>query len=147
MSDPFPVTIYHNPKCGTSRNVLAMIRAAGHEPVIVEYIQTGWGRGQLGELLRAMNATAREVLRAKGTPAEELGLTDPEAEDEAIFEAMVEHPVLVNRPIVVTPKGTRLCRPSEAVIALLDTLPDSFTKEDGETVYREDHAQPSRNCQ
>ena len=140
MSDPFPVTIYHNPKCGTSRNVLAMIRAAGHEPEIVEYIQTGWERGQLTELLQAMNATAREVMRVKGTPAEELGLTDPNTANEAIFEAMLEHPILVNRPIVVTPNGTKLCRPSEAVIALLDSFPDSFTKEDGETVYRKDHA-------
>ncbi|WP_112062044.1 arsenate reductase (glutaredoxin) [Hyphomonas pacifica] len=140
MSDPFPVTIYHNPKCGTSRNVLAMIRAAGHEPEIVEYIQTGWGREQLTELLHVMNATAREVMRVKGTPAEELGLTDPNTADEAIFEAMLEHPILVNRPIVVTPSGTRLCRPSEAVIALLDSFPDSFTKEDGETVYRKDDA-------
>lgn len=139
MSDPFPVMIYHNPQCGTSRNVLAMIRAAGHEPEIVEYIQTGWERGQLTELLQAMNATAREVMRVKGTPAEELGLTDPNAADEAIFEAMLEHPVLVNRPIVVTPNGTKLCRPSEAVIALLDSFPDIFTKEDGETVYRKDH--------
>lgn len=140
MSDPFPVTIYHNPKCGTSRNVLAMIRAAGHEPEIVEYIQAGWERGQLTELLQAMNATAREVMRVKGTPAEELGLTDPNAADETIFEAMLEHPILVNRPIVVTPNGTKLCRPSEAVIALLDSFPDSFTKEDGETVYRKEDA-------
>lgn len=140
MSNPFPVTIYHNPKCGTSRNVLAMIRAAGHEPEIVEYIQVGWERGQLTELLQAMNAIAREVMRVKGTPAEELGLTDPNTADEVIFEAMLEHPILVNRPIVVTPNGTKLCRPSEAVIALLDSFPDSFTKEDGETVYRKDHA-------
>lgn len=140
MSDPFPVTIYHNPKCGTSRNVLAMIRAAGHEPEIVQYIQTGWERGQLTELLQAMSATAREVMRVKGTPAEELGLTDPNTSDETIFKAMLEQPILVNRPIVVTPNGTKLCRPSEAVIALLDSFPDSFTKEDGETVYRKDHA-------
>jgi len=140
MSDPFPVTIYHNPKCGTSRNVLAMIRAAGHEPEIVEYIQTGWERGQLTELLQAMNTTARGVIRVKGTPAEELGLTDPNTSDEAIFEAMLEHPILVNRPIVVTPKGTKLCRPSEAVITLLDSFPDSFTKEDSQNVCHKKHA-------
>ena len=117
-----------------------MIRAAGYEPEIVEYLQTGWDRGLLASLLSAMGVTARDVMRVKGTPAEELGLTDPDASDETIFEVMLKHPILVNRPIVVAPGGTKLCRPSEAVIPLLDTFPDSFTKEDGETVNRKDHA-------
>ncbi|MFO1104971.1 MAG: arsenate reductase (glutaredoxin) [Amaricoccus sp.] len=135
MSD-FPVTIYHNPKCGTSRNALAMIRAAGHEPTIVDYLQAGWTRARLGELLAAMGAGPRDILRDKGTPAEELGLLDPAVSDEAILEAMVAHPILVNRPIVVTPRGTRLCRPSERVLDLLDGAPARFTKEDGEVVTR-----------
>lgn len=135
MSD-FPVTIYHNPKCGTSRNALAMIRAAGHEPTIVEYLKAGWTRALLGELLAAMGAGPRDILREKGTPAEELGLLDPAVSDEAILDAMVAHPILVNRPIVVTPRGARLCRPSERVLDLLDGAPSRFTKEDGEVVTR-----------
>jgi arsenate reductase len=134
MTDTFPITIYHNPKCGTSRNALAMIEAAGYAPAVVEYVKAGWTRPQLETILAAMGATAREIMRTKGTPAEDLGLTDPAASDAAILTAMVEHPILVNRPIVVTPKGTRLCRPSEAVLDLLDRRPDSFTKEDGEVV-------------
>jgi arsenate reductase len=134
MTDSFPITIYHNPKCGTSRNALAMIEAAGYAPEVVEYVKAGWTRPQLETFLAAMGATAREIMRTKGTPAEDLGLTDPAASDAAILAAMVEHPILVNRPIVVTPKGTRLCRPSEAVLDLLDRRPDSFTKEDGEVV-------------
>jgi arsenate reductase len=134
MTDSFPITIYHNPKCGTSRNTLAMIEAAGYAPEVVEYVKAGWTRPQLETILAAMGATAREIMRTKGTPAEDLGLTDPAASDAAILAAMVEHPILVNRPIVVTPKGTRLCRPSEAVLDLLDRRPDSFTKEDGEVV-------------
>jgi arsenate reductase len=133
MTD-FPITIYHNPACGTSRNTLATIRAAGYEPMVVEYLQTGWTRPQLEELLAAMQARPRDILREKGTPAAELGLLDPSATDHQILDAMVEHPVLVNRPIVVTPKGTRLSRPSEAVLDVLDRQPDSFTKEDGEVV-------------
>jgi arsenate reductase len=134
MTDSFPITIYHNPKCGTSRNALAMIEAAGYAPEVVEYVKAGWTRPQLETILAAMGATAREIMRTKGTPAEDLGLTDPAASDAAILAAMVEHPILVNRPIVVTPKGTRLCRPSELVLDLLDRRPDSFTKEDGEVV-------------
>jgi arsenate reductase len=134
MTDSFPITIYHNPKCGTSRNTLAMIEAAGYAPEVVEYVKAGWTRPQLETILAAMGATAREIMRTKGTPAEDLGLTDPAASDAAILAAMVEHPILVNRPIVVTPKGTRLCRPSEAVLDLLDRRPDSFTKEDDEVV-------------
>lgn len=134
MTDAFPITVYHNPDCGTSRNALAMIEAAGYAPTIVEYRKAGWTRAKLDQLLAAMGAKPRDILRGKGTPATELGLFDPSVPDEAILEAMIEHPILVNRPIVVTPKGTKLCRPSEAVLALLDRKPAEFTKEDGEIV-------------
>lgn len=130
----FPITIYHNPACGTSRNTLAMIRAAGYEPKIIEYLQVGWTRPQLEELLGAMNARPRDILRDKGTPAADLGLLEPDARDDRILSTMLEHPILVNRPIVVTPKGVKLCRPSEVVLNLLDRKPDRFTKEDGEIV-------------
>jgi arsenate reductase len=133
MSD-FPVTIFHNPACGTSRNTLAMIRAAGYAPAVVEYLKTGWTRPRLEGLLAAMGLRPREILREKGTPAEELGLLDRAASDEKILEAMLAHPILVNRPIVVTPKGTKLCRPSEVVLELLERQPESFAKEDGEVV-------------
>lgn len=132
----FPITIYHNPACGTSRNTLAMIRAAGYEPTVVEYLHAGWTRRQLEELLAAMQARPRDILRGKGTPAAELGLLAPSVTDDRILDAMVEHPILVNRPIVVTPKGVKLSRPSEAVLDLLDRKPESFTKEDGEVVVR-----------
>jgi arsenate reductase (glutaredoxin) len=132
----FPITIYHNPACGTSRNTLGLIRAAGYEPTIVDYLQAGWTRAQLEELLAAMNARPRDILREKGAPAAELGLLAPDATDDQILSAMVEHPILVNRPIVVTPKGVKLSRPSEAVLDLLDRKPESFTKEDGEKVRR-----------
>jgi arsenate reductase (glutaredoxin) len=134
MTGTFPITIYHNPDCGTSRNTLAMIEAAGYAPAVVEYRKTGWTRPKLDELLTAIGAQPRDLLREKGTPAAELGLLDPAATAEAILAAMVDHPILVNRPIVVTPKGTKLCRPSEAVLSLLDRLPQSFTKEDGKVV-------------
>ena len=130
----FPVTIYHNPDCGTSRNTLAMIEAAGYVPTVIDYRATGWTRALLDELLAAMDAQPRDLLRDKGTPAAELGLLDPTASDETILDAMLAHPILVNRPIVVTPLGTKLCRPSEAVLPLLDHVPTSFTKEDGEVV-------------
>ena len=133
MSD-FPITIYHNPACGTSRNTLAMIRAAGYEPTVIEYLQAGWTRPQLEELLAAMEARPRDILREKGTPAAELGLLDPSKTDDQILDAMIEHPILVNRPIVVTPNGVRLSRPSEAVLDLLDRRPEGFTKEYGEVV-------------
>ena len=120
MTDAFPITIYHNPDCGTSRNTLAMIEAAGYAPTVVEYRKAGWTRPQLADLLAAMDAEPRDLIREKGTPAAELGLLDPAVTDDAILDAMVAHPILVNRPIVVTPKGTTLCRPSEAVFALLD---------------------------
>jgi arsenate reductase (glutaredoxin) len=133
MTD-FPITFYHNPACGTSRNALAMVRAAGYEPTVVEYLKTGWTLPQLEELLAAMGTRPRDVLREKGTPAAGLGLLGDDVSDDRILDAMVEHPVLVNRPIVVTPKGTKLARPSEAVLDLLERRPESFTKEDGEVV-------------
>ena len=133
MSD-FPVTIYHNPDCGTSRNTLAMIEAAGYAPTVVDYRKTGWAAAQLDTLIAAMGATPRDLLRDKGTPAAELGLLDPSVPDAVILAAMLEHPILVNRPIVVTPRGTKLCRPSEAVLPLLDRVPETFTKEDGAIV-------------
>lgn len=133
MSD-FPVTVFHNPNCGTSRNVVAAIKEAGYAPTVVEYLKAGWTKPQLKDLLKAMKASPRDILRTRGTPAEELGLTQPGTTDEAILDAMVANPILVERPIVVTPKGAALARPSEAVFPLLDKLPESFTKEDGERV-------------
>ena len=130
----FPITIFHNPGCGTSRNTLAMIRAAGYEPTVVEYLETGWTRLQLDGILAEMKAHPRDILREKGTPAAELGMLDEALDDSRLIEAMIAHPILVNRPIVVTPMGTSLCRPSEEVLALLDKQPTSFTKEDGEVV-------------
>lgn len=134
MTDDFAITIYHNPDCGTSRNALAMIEAAGYAPAIVEYRKAGWTRALLQELLTALGAAPRDLLREKGTPAAELGLLDPATSDAEILDAMLAHPILVNRPIVVTPKGTKLCRPSEAVLSLLERQPDHFIKEDGEVV-------------
>jgi arsenate reductase (glutaredoxin) len=133
MSD-FPVTIYHNPRCGTSRNTLAMIRASGVEPTVVEYLKTGWTKAQLTDLAASTGAPLRDLLRAKEPLVAELKLAEPGVTEAQLLDAMVEHPILVNRPIVVTPKGTRLCRPSEAVLDLLETPPESFTKEDGEVV-------------
>ena len=133
MSD-FPIIVFHNPACGTSRNVVAMIRAAGYAPEVLEYLQTGWTLDLLEGLLDAMGARPRDILRETGTPAGELGLLDDDVSDERLLLAMVAHPILVNRPIVVSHLGTRLCRPSELVFDLLDRKPDSFTKEDGEVV-------------
>jgi arsenate reductase (glutaredoxin) len=133
MTD-FPITIFHNPACGTSRNTVAMVEAAGYAPTVIEYLLAGWTKPQLIELLVAMGAKPRDILREKGTPAAELGLLAPDLGDEALLDAMVEHPILVNRPIVVTPLGTKLARPSEAVLDLLERKPESFTKEDGEVV-------------
>ncbi|TNE43773.1 MAG: arsenate reductase (glutaredoxin) [Sphingomonadales bacterium] len=130
----FPITIYHNPACGTSRNTLAMIRAAGYEPTVIDYLQTGWTRAQLESVFAAMGVRPRDLVREKGTPAADLGLLDPGTTDDQILDAMIEHPILVNRPIVVTPKGVKLSRPSEAVLDLLDRRPESFTKEDGGVV-------------
>lgn len=134
MSDEFPITIFHNPACGTSRNTVAIVEAAGYAPTVVEYLKTGWTHPQLEDLLARMGARPRDILREKGTPAAELGLLDPAVSDEALLEAMIQHPILVNRPIVVTPKGVKLSRPSEAVLELLERQPASFTKEDGEVV-------------
>ncbi len=134
MHDAFPVTIYHNPDCGTSRNVLAMIEAAGYSPQVIEYRKVGWTRPLLTRLLTEMSRSPRDLLREKGTPAAELGLLDANISDDAILAAMLAHPILVNRPIVVTPKGTMLCRPSETVLSLLAHDLTEFTKEDGETV-------------
>ena len=127
--------IYHNPACGTSRNTLAMIRAAGTEPKIIEYLKTPPTRAELLDLVRRMGVPLREVLRRKGAPYDELGLDDATLSDDALLDAVERHPILINRPIVVTPKGVRLCRPSELVLDLLDAPPPGdFTKEDGERV-------------
>ncbi|KCZ46835.1 arsenate reductase (glutaredoxin) [Hyphomonas pacifica] len=127
-------TIYHNPECGTSRNVLEILRESGEAPDIVLYLERGWQREQLAGLLDDLALKPSDVLRVSKSPAEELGLTGPDITEGELFEAMLQHPILVNRPIVVTKKGTALCRPSEKVFALLDNPPASFTKEDGETV-------------
>ncbi|MDB5428231.1 MAG: arsenate reductase [Phenylobacterium sp.] len=116
MSD---VTIYHNPGCGTSRNTLALLRDKGIEPTVVEYLKAGWTKGQLQDLLKSLGRSAHDILRVRGTQAHELGLTDPAASDEALIAAMILDPVLVERPIVVTPKGAELCRPAELVLTLL----------------------------
>jgi arsenate reductase len=134
VTDPFPITIYHNPDCGTSRNALAMIEAAGYAPEVVDYRKAGWTRPQLEGLLAAMGVKPRAAMREKGTPAAELGLLDASVSDAAIIGAMIAYPLLVNRPIVATPMGTRLCRPSETVLAILDRKPADFTKEDGQIV-------------
>jgi len=138
MSDEFRVVMHHNPACGTSRNVLAIIEAAGYAPTVIEYLKTGWTRPQLLGLFAAAGLTPRAALRTTKSPAEELGLLASDVADESIIDAMVEHPVLVNRPIVCTPKGVRLCRPSELVLDLLDRLPPGpFRKEDGELLTDE----------
>lgn len=128
------ITIYHNPACGTSRNTLAMIRASGQEPQVIEYLKIPPGRAKLVELLAAMGISARALLREKGTPFAELGLGDPKWNDDELIDFMVAHPILMNRPIVVSPKGARLCRPSELVLDLLDAPLASFTKEDGSRI-------------
>ena len=128
------VTIFHNPKCGTSRNTLAIIRASGEEPVIIEYVQNPPTRERLTGLLAVMNVKPRELLREKGTPYVELNLSDPKWSDDALIDFMIAHPILINRPIVETPLGTRLCRPSELVLPLLENPVASFTKEDGEQI-------------
>jgi arsenate reductase len=131
------ITIYHNPACGTSRNTLAMIRQSGEEPVVIEYLKQPPTRERLVGLLAAMGISARELLRQKGTPYDALGLGDPKWTEDELIGFMVEHPILINRPIVVSAKGARLCRPSEAVLDILPN-PDigDFTKEDGEVVGR-----------
>lgn len=130
------VTIYHNPSCGTSRNTLAMIRQSGEEPQIIEYLKTPPDRARLLELIGALGISVRGLLREKGTPYAELGLADPKWSDDELLDFMRAHQILINRPIVVTPKGTRLCRPSEAVLDLLENPVTSFVKEDGEQIAR-----------
>lgn len=129
------ITIYHNPKCGTSRNTLAMIRQSGEEPDVIEYLKTPPSAERIAELLKLTGLTARELLRRKGTPYDELGLDDAKWQEQDLIGFMVRHPILINRPIVVTPLGARLCRPSEVVLEILPN-PDigHFTKEDGEAV-------------
>ena len=128
----FPVVSHHNPDCGTSRNVLAIIEAAGYTPTVIDYLREGWTRPQLLTLFAASGLTAREALRETKSPAAELGLLGPAITDDQLIAAMIEHPILVNRPIVATPKGVALCRPSEHVLDLLDRWPPGpFNKEDG----------------
>jgi arsenate reductase len=129
------VTIYHNPACGTSRNTLAMIRASGVEPEIIEYVKNPPSRNRLVELINAMGGDVRAVIREKGTPYAELGLDNPNLSNDALIDAMLQHPILINRPIVVTEKGVKLCRPSELVLTILENSNiGTFTKEDGEVV-------------
>jgi arsenate reductase (glutaredoxin) len=131
------VVIYHNPACGTSRNALALIRNAGLEPHVIEYLKTPPSRAMLLQLIARMGVPVRAVIREKGTPYAELGLEDPSLGDDALIDAMLAHPILINRPIVVTPLGVRLCRPSEEVIDLLPPQQGEFVKEDGERVVDE----------
>ncbi|MEW6768251.1 MAG: arsenate reductase (glutaredoxin) [Pseudomonadota bacterium] len=130
------VTIFHNPQCGTSRNTLAMIRASGEEPVVIEYLKMPPSRAKLRELAAAMGISVRDMLRRKETAYAELGLNDPALSDDRLIDAILAHPILLQRPIVETRKGTRMCRPSEAVLDLLDNPVTSFTKEDGEVISR-----------
>jgi arsenate reductase len=137
------VTIYHNPACGTSRNTLALLRHAGLEPEVIEYLKAPPGKEKLRELLAAMQVPVRALLREKGTPYAELGLGDAKWSDEQLLDFIVQHPILLNRPIVVTPLGTQLCRPSEAVLEILPVGPlPPFTKSDGEQVV--DHGRRRR---
>jgi arsenate reductase len=132
------IVIHHNPDCGTSRNVLAIIEASGETPVVIEYLKDGWTRPQLLGLFAAAGLTPRTALRETKSPAKELGLLEPGMDDESILAAMLEHPVLVNRPIVCSPKGVRLCRPSETVLDLLEKMPSGpLYKEDGELIIDE----------
>ena len=133
--NPACVTIYHNPACGTSRNTLAMIRASGVEPVVIEYLKNPPSREKLIELLMQMDIMPRDLLREKGTPYSDLGLADLTLSDSVLVDAMLQHPILINRPIVVTAKGVKLCRPSELVLDILENPHfGEFTKEDGEIV-------------
>lgn len=132
------IIIYHNPACGTSRNTLGLIRNSGQEPTIIEYLQTPPDRSTLTKLIENCGLSVREVLRQKGTPYEELGLGDPKWSDEQLIDFMLQHPILLNRPIVVTPLGTRLCRPSEQVLEILPQAQQgAFRKEDGQAVIDE----------
>ncbi|MFK4015876.1 arsenate reductase (glutaredoxin) [Cobetia marina] len=129
------ITIYHNPACGTSRNVLAMLKASGETPEVIEYLVTPPTRETLEALIDAMGDGPRPLLRRKGTPYDELNLDDPSMSDAELIDAMIAHPILINRPIVVTPEATRLCRPSETVLELLDNPVAHYTKEDGDVVH------------
>ncbi|MEL7040390.1 MAG: arsenate reductase family protein [Pseudomonadota bacterium] len=132
----FSVIIHHNPACGTSRNVVAISKAAGYEPVLINYLETGWTRPQLLALFASAGLTARQALRETKSPAAELGLLDAGVSQDALLEAMLEHPVLVNRPIVATPIGVKLCRPSASVLALLEREPsEPIYNEDGEQIW------------
>jgi len=137
MAASADIVIYYNPECGMSRNTLALIRNAGVEPHVVEYLKTPPSRAMLAGLIARMGVSVREVIREKGTPYAELGLADPDLTDEQLVDAMLAHPVLINRPIVVSPEGVRLCRPSEAVLDLLPPQRAEFVKEDGERVVDE----------
>jgi arsenate reductase (glutaredoxin) len=135
MGDPVPVTIYHNPACGTSRNALALIRNAGIEPTVIEYLRNPPDRATLKDLIRRSGLSVRQLLREKGTPYGELGLGASHWTDEQLIDQMLAHPILINRPLVVTPWGVKLCRPSELVLDILPlTQKGAFTKEDGERV-------------
>ena len=138
------VTIFHNPACSTSRNVLALIRNAGIEPRVVEYLKTPPARAELAELIDKAGLTVREALREKGTPYQALGLDDPALTNEQLLDAIGAHPILLNRPFVVSPKGVRLCRPSEAVLDLLPAQQGPFAKEDGESVIDVNDMRTSR---
>ncbi|WP_198336977.1 arsenate reductase (glutaredoxin) [Psychrobacter celer] len=129
--------IFHNPNCGTSRNTLAIIKASGEQPEVVEYLKNPPTRDELVDLLAKMDISPRELLRSKEAVNDELGLDNPELSDDHIIDAMIAHPILINRPIVVTDKGAALCRPSERVFELLENPVSSFTKEDGETIYHD----------
>jgi arsenate reductase (glutaredoxin) len=132
------VVIYHNPECGTSRNTLAMIRNAGIEPTVIEYLKNPPSRDKLAAMITAAGLTVRQALREKGTPFQDLGLDDPTLGDEQLLDAMLAHPILINRPFVITPRGTRLCRPSEVVLDILPAPQKGyFAKEDGEVVINE----------
>ena len=135
MKEPIDIVIYHNPDCGTSRNTLAMIRNAGIEPHVVEYLKTPPSRRLLEQLVVRMSIPVRELVREKGTPYEEFGLGDPALTDDQLLDAMIQHPILINRPIVVSPLGVRLCRPSEVVLEILpQEQKGAFAKEDGQIV-------------
>ncbi|MCO6389449.1 arsenate reductase (glutaredoxin) [Aliihoeflea aestuarii] len=131
------VIIYHNPDCGTSRNTLGLIRNSGVEPHVIEYLKSPPSRALLVQLIARMGIAPRDLLREKGTPHTELGLADTELSDDSLIDAMMEHPILINRPIVVSPQGVRLCRPSEAVLDLLPPQRGAFVKEDGERIIDE----------
>ncbi|MGF3027395.1 arsenate reductase (glutaredoxin) [Methylobacterium aquaticum] len=137
MAEPIDVVVYHNPACGTSRNTLAMIRNAGIEPHVVEYLKTPPTRTMIRDLAKRAGLSIRDLLREKGTPYAEIGLSDPTLDDEALLDAIAEHPILLNRLIVVSPQGVCLCRPSEAVLDLLPAQHGEFVKEDGERVVDE----------